>query len=56
MLTDSFGTLHVVMSLSAPGSLRQALRAAGREDRVVGFPDCLACGPINPPAPASRLR
>lgn len=56
MVTDSSGTLHIVLSLSAPGLLRQALSATGRKDRVVGFPDCLACGPINPPAPASRLR
>jgi hypothetical protein len=55
VLTD-FSTLHIVLSVSAPGLLRQALKAADRRDKVVGFSDCLACGPIDPPAPAARLR
>ena len=49
-------TLNVVLSISAAGLLRRALTLAGRRERVVGFTDCLACGPINPPAPAARVR
>jgi hypothetical protein len=49
-------TLHLVLSLSAPGLLRQALRQAGLRENVVGFTDCLAIGPINPPAPRRRAR
>jgi hypothetical protein len=43
------------MSISAGGLLRQALRRAGRQEKVVTFPDLLAHGPINPPDPAARV-
>ncbi|THD65139.1 DUF3658 domain-containing protein [Phenylobacterium sp.] len=55
-MSETPETLHVVLSISAPGLLRQALKLAGRKERVIGFSDCLACGPINPPAPAARVR
>jgi hypothetical protein len=48
-------TLHIVFSQTAAGSLRQALRDAGRKDRVAGYFDNLALGPINPPDPQTRL-
>ncbi|MDK4704957.1 DUF3658 domain-containing protein [Rhizobium sp. CNPSo 4062] len=40
-------TLHVTPGFSAAGSLREALRLAGREDAVLPFGDDLTCGPIN---------
>jgi hypothetical protein len=55
-LSETPETLNVVLSISAPGLLRQALALAGREEHVVGFTDFLAFGPINPPAPAARAR
>ena len=36
--------LHIVFSLSAAGSLREAIRIAGLLDEVVGLADNLACG------------
>jgi len=48
-------TIHVVLSPSADGELRHALRSVGREDRVVGATDNLSYGPINPPDPRARL-
>jgi hypothetical protein len=47
--------LHIVFSQTAAGSLSQALRDAGREDRVVGPCDNLALGPINPPDLQTRV-
>jgi hypothetical protein len=46
---------HFVFSDSFAGSLRKALKQAGRDDRVTCFSDNLAFGPINPPNPAARL-
>ncbi|MDB5410516.1 MAG: hypothetical protein JWL84_5428 [Rhodospirillales bacterium] len=40
--------LHVVFNLSAAMSLRQAVRQAGRDDRVVALADDLSFGPIDP--------
>jgi hypothetical protein len=48
-------TLHVVCGDSAAGLLRQALRKAGRQERVLAFPDNLSFGPINPPDVGLRL-
>jgi hypothetical protein len=42
-------TLHVVFNPSGAGGLRQALRQAGRDDRVICLFDSLDFGPINPP-------
>lgn len=39
-------TLHIAPGDSAGGSLRHALREAGRDDDVLGFRDDLSCGPI----------
>ena len=49
-------TLHVIFSNSSAPELREALRSVGRTDRIVGFREFLQCGPIDPPAPADRLR
>lgn len=55
-MPESLQTMHVVISASGAGSLRQALRAAGRrKERIVAFPDHLSYGPIDPPDPESRL-
>jgi Protein of unknown function/Domain of unknown function (DUF1835) len=48
-------TLHIVFSQSAAGSLRQAMRDAGREDGVAGYFDNLALGPLNPFGLKTRL-
>ena len=47
-------TLHIVFGEAAGGVLRQALRAAGRSDRVITYWDDLSFGPIDPPDAASR--
>jgi hypothetical protein len=39
-------TLHIAPSDSAGGSLRQAIRDAGRDDDVLSYLDDLSCGPI----------
>jgi hypothetical protein len=49
-------TIHVTFSPSGAGSLRPALRAAGRRERVIAFPDDLGYGPIDPPDPEVRLQ
>ncbi len=46
--------LHIAPGDSACGSLRHALRDAGRNNEVLSFPDDLSCGPIDPGDPASR--
>lgn len=48
-------SLHVVFGQSNAGNLRHALAIAGRRELVVGYPDNLAYGPINPPDPSSRV-
>ena len=40
---------------SAGGTLRLALRQAGRDDDVIAFTDDLSFGPIDPPAPTARV-
>jgi hypothetical protein len=45
---------HFIFSDSAAGSLKQALKQAGRRDRVFCFGDNLSFGPIDPPDPAPR--
>jgi len=47
-------TLHIAPGLSAGGSLRQAIRAAGRRDEVLPFPDDFSCGPIASDDPTVR--
>jgi hypothetical protein len=46
--------LHVAFGHSAEGSLREAVREAGRDDDVLAFPDDLSCGPIDSNEPSSR--
>ncbi|WP_081629258.1 DUF3658 domain-containing protein [Methylopila sp. M107] len=48
------GTLHIAPTDSAGGSLRKAVRDAGRDDEVLAFRDSLNCGPIDSDDPASR--
>ena len=48
------GILHVAPGASAAGSLRQAIRASGRSDNVIGFSDDLSCGPISSDDPSQR--
>ncbi len=49
-MTDESATLHVVFGMAAAGSIREALTSAGRRERVIGCPDDLSFGPINPPS------
>jgi hypothetical protein len=53
-LAMAASTLHVVFNSSAAAGLRDALREAGRDERVVSLSDCLSFGPINPPDPKLR--
>ena len=46
--------LHIVFGESAGGTLRLALRQAGRDDEVLSFDDDLSFGPIDPPIPIVR--
>jgi len=46
--------LHIAPGHSARGSIVEAIRAAGREDQVLPFPDDLSCGPIEPDDPSAR--
>lgn len=46
-------TLHVVPGRSAGGSLRKAIRDAGRHEEVLRCPDDLSCGPIDSDDPSS---
>jgi hypothetical protein len=45
---------HILFSETAAHSLGEALRAVGRDDRVIYLPDDLSFGPINPPDPVAR--
>ena len=47
-------TLHIAPGLSAGGLIVQAVRGAGRHDKVLSWPDDLSCGPINSDDPAAR--
>jgi Domain of unknown function (DUF1835) len=48
--------LHVVFTKFGAAALREALQASGRNDAVVGFPDNLSFGPIDPADPKTRRR
>ena len=50
----AMATLHVAFGHSAEGSLREAVRDAGRDDKVLAFPDDLSCGPIDSNEPSAR--
>jgi hypothetical protein len=47
-------TLQIAPGLSAGGLIVQAVRGAGRPDKVLSWPDDLSCGPINSDDPAAR--
>lgn len=47
-------TLHVAPGYSAGGSLRKAIRDAGRYEEVLRCPDDLSCGPIDSDDPSAR--
>lgn len=47
-------TLHLAPGLFAAGTLRQALRDAGRDDEVLALHDDLSCGPIHATDAGSR--
>ncbi|HUC67001.1 MAG TPA: DUF3658 domain-containing protein [Stellaceae bacterium] len=47
-------TLHIAPGDSAGGSLIQAIRDAGQDDKVLPFHDDLSCGPIDPDEPSTR--
>ena len=46
--------VHVTFGMRGDGSLRAALRQAGRRDRVAPLWDDFSLGPINPPEPKAR--
>lgn len=46
--------LHIVFTSAGATSLRKALKAQGRKDRVICLFDDLSFGPINPPDPQLR--
>ncbi|RUU57942.1 DUF1835 domain-containing protein [Mesorhizobium sp. M2C.T.Ca.TU.009.01.2.1] len=48
--------VHVVFNMSAAGSLRHALAHMGRHETVIGLPDDLSFGPVDPPAIDLRAR
>ena len=47
-------TLHVVFTMSAAGTIRQAFAKIGCADRVIGFMDNLSFGPIDAPGASAR--
>jgi len=54
MWQSSGKALHVVFGMSAAGSVRRALELKDCREEVIGFPDDLSFGPINPPSPDIR--
>lgn len=47
-------TIHIVFTMSSAGGVRLALDKVGCAERVIGFPDNLSFGPINPPSASLR--
>ncbi|WP_131196867.1 DUF3658 domain-containing protein [Lichenihabitans psoromatis] len=47
-------TVHVVFGWSIAETLREALGLLGVAERVIGLPDCLSVGPIDPADPMIR--
>ncbi|MBX3528129.1 MAG: DUF1835 domain-containing protein [Rhodoblastus sp.] len=54
MINMASSVVHVVFNMSAAGALRHALHLVGRNERVIGLPDNLSVGPINPPESRRR--
>lgn len=48
-------TLHITFSEAGADVLREALRLAGRDARVISLPDDLSMGPVGPADPDRRL-
>ena len=53
-MTAAAETVHVACSASAAGTLRKALPLLGSTERVIGLPESLCVGPIDPPDPKAR--
>ena len=53
-MNESAQTVHVVFGKSIADTLREALAALGSMERVIGLPDGLNVGPIDPPDPSLR--
>ncbi len=53
-MTKEAETVHIVFGRSVADSLREALARLGRAERVVGLPDGLDVGSIDPPDPFLR--
>ncbi len=53
-MTEAAETVHVACSASSAGTLRKALPLLGSKERVIGLPDSLSVGPIDPPNPKAR--
>src|SRR5689334_14128764 len=54
MSEDAKPVIHVVFGASGAGSLRAALARLGLNQTVLGFPEDLSFGPIDPSAPVRR--
>jgi hypothetical protein len=53
-VNEGIETVHVVFGRCTADTLRNALPLLGSTERVIGLPDILSVGPINPPDPALR--
>ena len=53
-MTEAAETVHVACGASSAGTLRKALLLLGSKERVIGLPDSLSVGPIDPPDPKAR--
>lgn len=47
-------TVHVAFGESIADTISKALSLLGVAERVIGLPDCLSVGPIDPPEPNLR--
>ena len=48
-MSDNIETIHVIFGHSIAETLREALPLLGSMERVIGLPDMLSVGPIDPP-------
>lgn len=53
-VTEAAKIVHVASGASSAGTLREALSLLGSTERVIGLPDSLSVGPIDPPDPQAR--
>ena len=54
MMNGDVETIHVVFGCARAETIRNALRVLGSKERVIGLPNDLSLGPINPPDPDVR--